>query len=184
MTDRRLVPCGFPAGDARVRRILATMGYASMSQLDDVADQDGWRCWVCDEPVDPAVSVNDPRGPSVDSRTASPRSGKKAAGDYAGAERLAHRACNTRKGAVTPVIPWPPNLMVFDPAPLTAVADRLDRKGGREVVVRCADLADAQRTADWLVDRFSRLAPALAVTAGVDRGGGQFLVALTAARRR
>ncbi|MBV1853607.1 hypothetical protein [Catellatospora tritici] len=155
-----------------------------MSQLEDVGDQDGWRCWVCDEPVDPAVSVNDPRGPSVDSRTANPKSAKKGGGDYAGGERLAHRACNTRKGAVTAVIPWPADLIVFDPAPLTSVAERLDRKGGREVVARCADRADAQQVADWLVDRFSRLAPALDVSASVDPGGGQFLVALAAGRRR
>lgn len=155
-----------------------------MSQLQDVADQDGWRCWVCDEPVDPATSVNDPRGPSVDSRTAKPGSARKAAPDFAGGERLAHRGCNTRKGAVTPVIPWPARLTVVDPAPLIGVAERLERKGGREVVVRCPDRADAQQAADWLVDRFSRLAPALPVTASIDPGGGQFLVALTAARRR
>jgi hypothetical protein len=152
-----------------------------MSQLEDLADRDGWRCWVCDEPVDRSASVNDPRGPSVDSRTANP---KKAAPDFAGGERLAHRGCNTKKGAVTPVIPWPQRLTIVDPAPLIAVAERLDRKGGREVVVRCADRADAQQAADWLVDRFTRLAPALPVTASVDAGGGQFLVALTAARRR
>jgi hypothetical protein len=82
------------------------------------------------------------------------------------------------------VIPWPAHLILMEPAPLIAVAERLDRKGGREVVVRCADKADAQQTADWLVDRFSRLAPALPVTASIDAGGGQFLVALTTARRR
>jgi hypothetical protein len=150
-----------------------------MSQLEDVGARDGWRCWVCDEPVDPAASVNDARGPSVDSRTA-----KKAAADFAGGERLAHRACNTRKGALTAVIPWPADLLIIDPAPLLAVAERLDRKGGREVVVRCADGADARRTADWLVDRFSRLAPTLQVSVSVDPGGGQFLVALAAARPR
>ena len=155
-----------------------------MGQLEDVAQRDGWRCWVCDEAVDPATSVNDPRGPSVDSRTAAPRSGKRASADFAGGERLAHRACNTRKGAVTPVIPWPATLPIVDPAPLLTVAERLDRKGGREVVARCADRADAQRAADWLVDRFSRLAPELAVTTSVDSGGGQFVIALTAARRR
>lgn len=155
-----------------------------MSQLEDVADQDGWRCWVCDEPVDRATSVNDPRGASVDSRTVNQRPAKKAARDFAGGERLAHRGCNTRKGAVTPVIPWPAHLILMEPAPLMAVAERLDRKGGREVVVRCADRADAERAADWLVDRFSRLAPALPVAASVDPGGGQFVVALTAARRR
>ena len=126
---------------------------SGMSQLEDIGAQDGWRCWVCDESVDRATSPNDPRGPSVDSRTASPRSAKKAGTDFAGGERLAHRACNTRKGAVA-------------------------------AVVRCADRADADRTADWLVDRFSRLAPALHVVASVDPGGGQFLVALTVARRR
>ena len=61
-----------------------------MSLLDEVAERDGWRCWVCDEPVDAGMPVNDARGPSVDSRTAD----KKAKVT----ERLAHRACNTRKG--------------------------------------------------------------------------------------
>jgi hypothetical protein len=151
-----------------------------MSQLDDVGDRDGWRCWVCDEPVDRSTSPNDARGPSVDLRT----SGKKPASDFAGGERLAHRACNSRKGAVTAVIPWPGSLAVIDPAPLLAVADRLDRKGGREVVARCPDRADAQRTAEWLVDRFSRLAPVLPVTTGIEPGGGQFMVALVVNRRR
>ena len=105
-------------------------------------------------------------------------------GSQPGGERLAHRACNTRKGAVTAVIPWPANLIIIDPAPLIGVAERLDRKGGREVVARCPDRDDAQLTADWLVDRFSRLAPAMPVTASVDSGGGQFLIALTATRRR
>jgi hypothetical protein len=152
-----------------------------VSQLEEVAERDGWRCWVCDEPVDPRTSVNDARGPSIDSRTAKP---KKAVKDFAGAERLAHRACNTRKGAVTAVIPWPSNLLIIDPAPLAGVAERLDRKGGREIVARCPDRRDAQTAAEWLEDRFSRLAPGMPVTASVDTGGGQFLVALTAARRR
>lgn len=155
-----------------------------MSQLEDVADQDGWRCWVCDEPVDPRTSVNDARGPSVDSRTSKSGSAKKVTKDFAGGERLAHRNCNTKKGAVTAVIPWPANLVIIDPAPLIGVAERLERKGGREVVARCPDRADAQRAADWLVDRFSRLAPGMPVTASIDPGGGQFLVALTTARRR
>jgi hypothetical protein len=154
-----------------------------MSQLDEVAERDGWRCWVCDEPVDPKASVNDARGPSVDSRT-SKGSGKKATKDFAGGERLAHRSCNSRKGAVTPVIPWPSNLFIIEPAPLIGVAERLDRKGGREVVARCPDRGEAEQAADWLEDRFKRLAPGLPVTAGVEPGGGQFLVALTTQRRR
>jgi hypothetical protein len=76
---------------------------------------------VCDEPVDADMSANDPRGPSVDGRTAD----KKARV----AERLAHRACNTRKGAVKVVIAWPDRLHVVEPAPLITVADRRERKG-------------------------------------------------------
>ncbi|MEV6346804.1 hypothetical protein [Actinoplanes sp. NPDC051851] len=146
-----------------------------MATLDEVGKRDGWRCWVCDEPVDAGMSVNDPRGPSVDSRTAD-RKAKVA-------ERLAHRACNTRKGAVKVVIAWPDRLRVIEPAPLTAVAERLERKGGRELVARCATKRDAQEAADWLIDRFSRLLPGLPVTASVDAGGGQFLVALSTGRR-
>ncbi|MEU4765059.1 hypothetical protein AB0H12_17550 [Actinosynnema sp. NPDC023794] len=146
-----------------------------MSLLDDVAERDGWRCWVCDEPVDPDMSVNDSRGPSVDSRTAD-RKAKVA-------ERLAHRGCNTRKGAVTAVIPWPDRLHVAEPAPLITVAGRLERKGGREVVARCPTGQDAREAAEWLVDRFSRLAPGLPVAATVEAGGGQFLVVLATGRR-
>ena len=121
------------------------------------------------------MSVNDPRGPSVDSRTAD-RKAKVA-------ERLAHRGCNTRKGAVQVVIPWPDSLYVVEPAPLIAVAERLERKGGREVVGRCPTKQDAQDAADWLGDRFSRLVPGLPVAATIEPGGGQFLVVLATSRR-
>jgi len=146
-----------------------------MSKLDDIGERDEWRCWVCDEPVDADMPVNDPRGTSVDSRTAD-RKAKVA-------ERLAHRACNTRKGAVKVVIAWPDRLHVADPAPLITVAGRLERKGGRELVARCPTEQDAREAADWLVDRFSRLVPGLPVTAGVEAGGGQFLVVLATGRR-
>jgi hypothetical protein len=149
-----------------------------MSRLDEVAERDGWRCWLCDEPVDPRMSVNDDRGPSVDGLT-STKVGK---GKGGATERLAHRGCNTRKGAIKPVVPWPTRLFVADPAPLIGVADRLGRKGGREVVARCPSRADADQAADWLIERFSRLAPDLAVTTSIEPGGGQFMVALAAAR--
>ena len=144
-----------------------------MSTLNEVGERDGWRCWLCDEPVDPHASVNSARGPSVDGG-ASPK-GKKA---VAGTERLAHRSCNTRKGAVRPVVPWSPQLFVVDPAPIVATVDRLTRKGGREVVARCPSRTDADKAAVWLLDRLSRFAPQLAVTTQVEAGGGQFLLVL------
>lgn len=144
-----------------------------MSTLHEVGEQDAWRCWLCDEPVDPDASVNADRGPSIDGGAA-PK-GKKAP---AGSERLAHRACNTRKGAVKPVVPWAPQLFVVEPAPIVSAVERLTRKGGREVVARCPSRADADEAAAWLLDRVSRLAPALRVATQVEAGGGQFLLVL------
>jgi hypothetical protein len=144
-----------------------------MSTLNEVGERDGWRCWLCDEPVDPDASANSDRGPSIDSGAA-PK-GKKPA---AGAERLAHRACNTRKGAIKPVVAWPPTLFVVDPAPIVSTVERLTRKGGREVVARCPSRDDADSAAEWLVDRLSRFAPGLAVATQVEEGGGQFLLVL------
>ena len=154
-----------------------------MTTLTEVGDRDGWRCWLCDEPVDPRMSVNDPRGPSVDTRGAAAAKARRNSGTDP-ADRLAHRACNTRKGAVAAVVPWPDRLFVSDPAPLVGVAERLARKGGREVVARCPSRADAEETAAWLEDRFTRLTPDMPTTASVEPGGGQFVVALVVARRR
>lgn len=144
-----------------------------MSRLDEVGERDGWRCWLCDEPVDPDMSVNDPRGPSIDSLTTKAKGKKGAAG-----ERLAHRGCNTRKGAVAAVVPWSTDLFVVDPAPIIPAVDRLARKGTREVVGRCPTEADAEAAARWLGDRISRLRPDLAITATVEPGGGQHLLVL------
>ncbi|MGE0308715.1 MAG: hypothetical protein AB7Q27_23520 [Acidimicrobiia bacterium] len=148
-----------------------------MSKLDEIGERDGWRCWLCDEAVDPAMSVNDPRGPSIDSITT-----KAKAKPGVGAERLAHRACNTKKGAVAPVVEWADGLFVVDPAPIYASVERLGRKGGREVMARCPTRDDASDAANWLVDRLSRLRPDLVVTTDVEAGGGQFLVILKAGR--
>jgi hypothetical protein len=148
-----------------------------MSRLDEIGEADGWRCWICDEPVDPDMSVNDPRGPSIDAVTTA----KKAKGKGGvPPERLAHRDCNTKKGAVAAVIPWRDDLFVVDPAPILATVEQLERKGGRSVVARCPSQADADDAAAWLVDRISRLRPALVVTTAVEPGGGQFLLVLRA----
>jgi hypothetical protein len=148
-----------------------------MSRLEEVGERDGWRCWICDEPVDPAMSVNDPRGPSVDAVTTKAKSKGKATPPV---ERLAHRSCNTKKGAVAPVVAWPDHLFVVDPAPIVATVERLQRKGGRELVARCPTEADAEDAAAWLVDRISRLQPDLAVESSVEQGGGQYVVVLQA----
>lgn len=145
-----------------------------VSRLDEVGEREAWRCWLCDEPVDPGKSVNDARGPSIDHINAAGRNGKSRPGQ----ERLAHRGCNTGKGAVRPVVPWPGRLFVIEPAAIIGVVERLGRKGGREVVARCPSRADAEDAGKWLVDRLSRLAPGLGVSASAEPGGGQFMLVL------
>jgi hypothetical protein len=154
-----------------------------VSTLEEVGEADAWRCWICDEPVDPEVSVNDDRGPSIDSLTSKARAKTKAkvkgGGSVVGIERLAHRACNSRKGANAPVIPWSPELLVVEPAPILAGVERLARKGGRAVMARCPSEADAAQATDWLADRVTRLAPDVALSAEFEPGGGQYLVWLS-----
>lgn len=145
-----------------------------MSTLSEVGERDAWRCWLCDEPVDPDASVNSDRGPSVDAGE-QPRKGKKAAPPV---ERLAHRACNTGKGKVAAVVPWSKDLFVVDPAPIVATVERIRNKGGREVVARCPTRQEAEEAGTCLLDRLSRLAPDLSVGTRVDPGGGQFLLIL------
>ena len=147
-------------------------------RLDEVGEQDGWRCWLCDEPVDPTRSVNDDRGPSVDSRTTKAKG--KPNGSGSGMERLAHRACNTKKGAIAAVVSWPSHLFVIDPSPIIASVERLHAKGGRVVIARCPTLVDGTEAAAWLVDRVSRLAPGLALTTELEPGGGQFMLVVRA----
>ena len=160
-----------------------------MATLHEIGERAQWRCWLCDEPVDPEASVNADRGPSVDSFGVSGKgspgkgsSGKGSKGRKAatGEERLAHRACNTRKGAVAPVVPWGKDLFVVDPAPIMSTVERLSRNGGREVVARCPSRTDAEQAGAWLVDRLSRLAPELDVATQVEAGGGQFVLVLRA----
>ena len=81
------------------------------------------------------------------------------------------------------MVAWSPDLFVVDPAPIVAVVERLQRKGGREIIARCPTEADGRAAADWFVDRISRLVPELSVTASVEQGGGQWMVAVMTGRR-
>jgi hypothetical protein len=149
-----------------------------MASIDEVGERDQWLCWICDKKVDPDASVNDDLGPSLDRYDALTKSyGKK---KVIGEERLAHRQCNTKKGAVKPVIAWSTDLLLFDPAPILQSAERLTNKGGREIVARCGSQSDANDAAVWLLDRLSRLVPTVKFTTKTEQGGGQFLLSLMA----
>jgi hypothetical protein len=150
-----------------------------MARLDEIGEADGWRCWLCDQAVDPGMSVNDDRGPSIDSMTSRGKAKDKRTESVFGSERLAHRGCNTKKGAVAPVVEWPSELFVADPASIITSTERLARKRGSEAMGRCPTESDAVAAAEWLVDRLSRLAPGLHVESRIQAGGGQYLVVLT-----
>lgn len=144
-----------------------------MSDLNEVGEHDNWICWLCDTAVDPEASVNADRGPSVDTCVV----GKNKRGPIT-VERLAHRACNTMKGKIAPVVPWSPDLFVIDPSPIVATVSRLTSKGGREVVARCPDRDDAEQASEWLLDRLSRYAPDSTFSTEITPGGGQYMLAL------
>lgn len=148
-----------------------------MSRLEDIGDADEWRCWLCDEPVDPDMSVNDPRGPSIDARITKAKSKSKSKAAPV-PERLAHRSCNTGKGAVSPEIEWADHLFVVDPASIISSSERLLRKGGREVVARCPNESDADEAGAWLLDRLSRLHPSATASVTAEPGGGQYMLVL------
>ncbi len=93
-------------------------------------------------------------------------------------ERLAHRACNTNKGATAPVVPWPDHLYLADPAPIMATVEQLRRKKGRAVVGRLSSNEDAEAAASWLNDRLTRLVPDDSLRTSIDQGGGQYLLVL------
>ncbi len=150
-----------------------------MGQLHDVGKADDWRCWLCDEPVDREMPPNDPRGASLDTRITKGRAKKRKQGKgNLPSERLAHKSCNTGKGAKDPVVPWADHLIVVDPAPIIAAAERLERKGGREAMARCPTREDADAASAWLIDRLSRLSPDLQVHTEIATTGGQYLVSL------
>ena len=144
-----------------------------VSNLNEVGDRDNWICWLCDQPVNPDLSVNSDLGPSADSYAES-----KAKKGTKTQDRLAHRACNTMRGKTAPVIPWTKDVVIGDPAPIFETVERLQKKGGRETVARLFDQKDAEAAATWLLDRISRLAPDSEFSIQTNQGGGAFVLVL------
>ena len=148
-----------------------------MSDLNEVGERDNWICWLCDTAVNPDTSVNSDLGPSADSYADS-----KAKKGTATVERLAHRACNTMRGKIAPVVPWSKDLLVVDPSPIFESVERLKAKGGREAVARCPSAEDAEQAAEWLINRVSRLAPGFLFNTEITPGGGQYILKLVAGK--
>jgi hypothetical protein len=62
--------------------------------LADIAERDGWRCGICEDPVDPSYRAPDPRTPSIDHIKPIVRGGTETRDNV----RLTHLFCNMNNG--------------------------------------------------------------------------------------
>lgn len=125
------------------------------SQLQRVAERDGWRCWVCGNDVDPSGPAGSAHAASVDHVVPRALGGKTETDNL----RLAHRRCNTQRGSKLPELQWPQGLAFVDAPPLWPVLERMTRRNARsgstrltsEMIAVLADLADAESASSWAV---------------------------------
>ena len=131
-----------------------------MGQLEEIGQRDNWICWLCDQPVDREMSSNDPRGPSVDTRITKAKAKKlKKTKTPPPPQRLAHVGCNTGKGAIDAVVPWPSHLIVSEPAAIIGTSQRLEKKGGREAMARCHSQENADGQEKRCQERMALTSP-------------------------
>ena len=128
-----------------------------MTTLDDIGDSDGWRCWVCDEPVPRSAKANDPNQPVADQIEPAAKGTK-----GRGRVRLAHKRCNDLRKGRPPTIPWPERFCVADGPELLQSLQRLDKRkpASGEVVAMCGDAELAEAAAAWVVSVATTLFPA------------------------
>lgn len=112
-----------------------------------LAERDGPRCWLCGNDVDLAAPVGAPAAPSVDHVVPRARGGSSEPANL----RLAHRACNGRRGSRLPELHWPPEVPVVDHTDVwVAVRRALRRPGEAEVVGVVVGEQAAEDARDWL----------------------------------
>ena len=128
-----------------------------MATLSEIGDSDGWRCWVCDEPVPRDAKPNDPNQPVADQIEPAAKGTK-----GRGRVRIAHKRCNDLRKGRPPTIPWPERFCVADAPELLQSLQRLEKRKppGGEVVAMCADADLAVAAAAWAVSVASTLFPA------------------------
>lgn len=121
-----------------------------MPKLDEIGDADGWICWLCATPVDPADRSGGPWSGTVDHVVPRSRQGATTASNL----RLAHARCNRRRSSGDPTIDWPTDLPVVDAAPLFAAALRVVDRDESEVI-GVTDPVTAPSAASWLEERLA-----------------------------
>jgi hypothetical protein len=122
-------------------------------RADELGARDGWVCWLCEAPVDPAAPAGSPFVGTVDHVVPRSRGGSSSPANL----RLAHRRCNGARGRHLPELAWPASLGVVDAAPLwTALARLVRRPGSSELVAVVATPALGEEAAGWARRRAER----------------------------
>lgn len=126
---------------------------ASARQL---AERDGWWCWLCGGAIDPALPPNSPGSGTVDHVVPRSRGGD----DQPSNLRLAHRRCNTRRGSHLPELQWPDDWPMLMTVPVWTALARLAPAPGRAEVVAVAPLTElAEQASAWVVERAEGMVP-------------------------
>jgi hypothetical protein len=120
-------------------------------RVEELAARDGWVCWLCDGPIDPALPSTLAGGATVDHVVPRSRGGSNEPANL----RLAHRRCNGTRGNHLPELEWPPHLGALDATPLWAAAARVVKRGA-EVVAVLPTRALAEEAGRWACERLDR----------------------------
>ncbi len=121
-----------------------------------VALRDGWVCWLCDGPVDPAAPVGSAGHATVDHVVPRSRGGSNDPSNL----RLAHRRCNMARANHLPELEWPSSLAPLDASSLwQSIARCLARPGPGEIVALFPHDELAAQAAAWAVERAEELVP-------------------------
>ncbi len=115
-----------------------------------LAQADGWVCWLCEGPVDPDLPSNARWAGTVDHVVPRSRGGRSERTNL----RLAHRECNARRADALPELQWPPDLFAIDAADLWTVIARIHRRPGSTELAAVFPSAElARRASTWAVDQ-------------------------------
>lgn len=128
------------------------MGFVvSRATFRAVAESDGWVCWLCGDAV-AREAESGPWSGTVDHVRPRRRRGPTVLENL----RLAHRSCNTRRGADDPDLQWPDELAVIGSVDLWSEAVRLAARGDGSIVGLVAP-AGGEPACGWLVRQVERM---------------------------
>lgn len=124
-----------------------------MTRVDDLAERDGWKCWLCELPIDPDAIVGSPHRATIDHVVPKSRGGPTKPANL----RLAHARCNGERGNDLPELTWPERFMLVDAAPLWQSLARMLKRRSPEIVAVAPTHDLAVEAAEWArlrVERF------------------------------